>query len=392
MREIHVIGLDPAQARLADREAVAVDARAQGALYDQACVLGAGLAVLATCNRVETYVEGTAADAETLRSLWASQTSDTDRSLSALRVTSGRDAVRHLVRVAAGLESAVLGEAQILGQVRRARAEAMRGKALTPPLAEAFAEALAAGRRVRSRTALGQGVASTASAAVALASRALGGLADRHVVVVGGGEIGRLLVKHIASMAPQRLTLVSRSARLDGVECALPEALPGLLATADAVLTGTDRVVITPADLSGRDGAPLAVVDLGAPRNVDAAVADVPGVVLHDVDALATAVGRALELRREAIPAAEALVEAAVEAFEQAAPRLRREALVADIRRRAEQTRRDAVAAAGGHDDLDRLTKTITKRVLHDLTRALRTDVDLTDDVLRRLFALPTDA
>ncbi len=216
----------------------------------------------------------------------------------------------------------------------------------------------------------------------------------------------------MASLAPRRLTLVSRSARLDGVACAAPEALRGLLATADAVLTGTDRVVLTPADLAARCGAPLVVVDLGVPRNVEAAVAAVPGVVLHDVDALASAVGRALDRRRAAIPAAEALVDAAVEAVAQAAPRLRREALVSDVRRRAEATRQAAVAAVCGAcrdrtcvsdarealpgpgpcTDPDRLTRTVTTRVLHDLTRALRTDLDLTDDVLRRLFALPADA
>lgn len=406
MTDLHRVGLAAHHATLVDREAWALTTEATDALNGLSVP---GLVILATCNRVEVYVEGTAHAAAAVRSAWADHIG---RDAADLDTISGPEAVRHLARVAAGLESAVLGEAQILGQVRRARASAQAAGRLSPLLAEGFRLAVAAGRRVRAETGLGQGVASTASAAVALASKTVGGLRDASVVVVGGGEIGRLLVKHV-SAAAAAVTLVSRSAQIDGVRCARPEALLGLLETADVVLAGTDRVVLRPSDLARR-GADrrLAVVDLGVPRNVDPAVADVPGVVLHDVDALAVAVERALERRRQSVPHAEALVEDAVASFARSAPRVRREALIGQVRRRAERARRQAVDAACGacrdrtcqpEDSAavpgpgpcvapDRLTRTVTTRVLHDLTRALRTDLDLDEGDLRRLFALPDDA
>lgn len=187
MRDVVQIGLAAPRPSLAERESVALSGGDQDALSALARASGTGLVMLSTCNRVEVYAEGTPGDAEAVRSAWAARVGVDP---SQLHVTAGSDAVRHLVRVAAGLESAVLGEDQILGQVRRARAEAMRHRTLSPLLAEAFREALAAGRRVRTRTALAQGVASTASAAVALASRTLGGLAGRDVVVVGGARSG----------------------------------------------------------------------------------------------------------------------------------------------------------------------------------------------------------
>ncbi|MEM8559106.1 MAG: glutamyl-tRNA reductase [Bacteroidota bacterium] len=414
MTDLHWIGLAELRAPLAEREGWALSPEDADALAELPL---AGLVALSTCNRVEVYIESTRSQAEAVRQAWAAQAG---RSPETLCLASGADAVRHLARVSAGLDSAVLGEAQILGQVRRSRSEAQRARRLSPLLAEAFRLAIETGRRVRSETGLGQGVASTASAAVALASRVAGGLRNKNVAVVGGGDIGRLLVKHLAGTGAG-LTLVSRAAQVDGVRCVPPSALPDLLATTDVVLTGTDRVVLHAHDLAER--APdrtLTVVDLGVPRNVAADVTDVPGVALYDVDALASAVDRTLDRRRQSVPAAEALVDEAVDAYDDAVLRVRREALVAQFRRRAERTRRDAVAAVCGVcadrtcwadepaevveqaagivpgpgccTDPDRLTRTVTTRVLHDLTRGLRSDLDLDEDTLRRLFAFSSDA
>ena len=404
MTRLHRLGLDGRRVPLAVRERWALDEAERAAFYAWAEAHGWGAVALATCHRVEVYLDGPDA-AEAARSWLAGRRPTLDA--AALAVVSGADALRHLFRVAAGLESAVLGEAQILGQVRRARAEAERAGALSPLLREAFGAAVAVGRRARARTAIGRGVASTASAAVGLAAQAAGGLRGRHVVVVGGGEIGRLLLKHVASAAPARLDLVSRSADLAGVSCHTPDALPRLLSEVDVVFTGTDRVAVRPADLAGRGGRPLVLVDLGVPRNVAEGVGAVPGVTLHDVDALRRAVDAGLAERRAAVPAAERIVDDALDAFAETARRVQREAVVADVRRRAEQTRRETVAAVcrrcpdptclPTHDDADvrpgpgpcsdpeHLTRTLTTRLLHDVTRGLRA-TDLDDDVLRRLF------
>lgn len=423
------IGLDGHGARLSDRERWALDGLRRDHLYAGARERGWGLVALTTCFRVEVYLDGPPEAAEVVGS-WLTAPGDAlggassdgspgllEGEASPFGVRRGSDAFQHLCRVAVGLESAVLGEAEVLGQVRQAQAAAMRAGTLTPLLREAFRAAIATARVARAETALGRGVASTATAAVRLAAAAANGLAGRHVVVVGGGEIGRLLLKHLQACAPARLDLVSRRAVMGSTACHTPDALPGLLGGADVVFTGTDRVVITPGDLSARPDRPLTVVDLGVPRNVAASVGHVAGVRLYDVDALRSVVDAALAERRAAVPDAEHLVAAAVEAFAGVEVRLERERLVADLRRQAERTRRAAVAAVCGRctdatclddeadvsegrpvarpgpgpcSDPDRLTRTLTTRLLHDLTNGLRASTGTVDDAtLRRLFALP---
>jgi glutamyl-tRNA reductase len=403
------IGLDGGAVPFARRERWALAEPERDALHAVARTEGWGLVTLATCHRLEVYLEASAAGAEAVRQWLAGRRAGLDQ--GDLDVRQGDAAAEHLFRVGAGLESAVLGEAQVLGQVRRARAHAEQAGTLSPLLQAAFAEAIALGRRARRETGIGRGVASTASAAVELAARAAGGLRGRHVVVVGGGEIGRLLVKHLAGRGLARLDLVSRSAEVSGATSHPPEALASLLHTADVLLAATDRQVLDAAALAGRGEHPLAIVDLGMPRNVAPDVAACPGVRLYDVDALRGTVAAALEERRRAIPAAEALIAEAVGAFAETSARVERERLVAELRRRAEATRREAIAYAcrrcddptcepkgppsdrspglGPCSDPDRLTRTLTTRLLHDLTRGLRATPGLDDATLRHLLALP---
>jgi glutamyl-tRNA reductase len=409
------IGLDGHGARLHDRERWALDGAGRDRLHAAARERGWGLVALTTCFRVEVYLDGPPGAADAVGA-WLSvgpgaRPEDSGAPALPFGVQRGSDAFRHLCRVAVGLESAVLGEAEVLGQVRQAQAAAAEAGTLTPLLREAFRAAIATARVARAETALGRGGASTATAAVRLAAATAHGLTGRHVVVVGGGEIGRLLLKHLHAAAPARLDLVSRRPGPSGVATHAPDALPGLLVGADVVFTGTDRTVITPDDLGGRAPRPLTIVDLGVPRNVVPSVGAVPGVRLHDVDALRGVVDEALVERRAAVPAAEGLVGTAVEAFAGVEARLVRERLVADLRRQAERTRRAAVAAVCGRcadatclddaapearpgpgpcSDPDRLTRTLTTRLLHDLTAGLRAGADAVDDAtLRRLFALP---
>lgn len=405
-----------------DGDAVSVDVREgwaltrdeADALYGAARAAGLGACLVSTCFRLELFVSGRRPAGDLLawgrRQLAALRTSE---DASVFRGAVDAVAVEHLFRVAAGLESAVLGEAQILGQVRRSRAAAERAGALSPALRLAFDAAVRAGQRVRSTTALARGSASTASAAVRWASDALGGLAGRHVTVAGGGQMGRLLVEHLASVRAASLTLISAYAPAHaGFHVIRPEAIADHLPQTEVLFAATDRTVLdrSTALACWADGAPRAVVDLGMPRNVDAEVQRVPGVALADIDALGDVVDAGLAVRRSAIPAAEALLSDALAELAEALETLSREQLVAEFRRRSEAIRQETLAYACGRcndrtcalpeadshslpgpgpcSDPDGLTRTLTTRLLHDVTAALRETHDVDDDLLRRLLSL----
>ena len=378
-----------------DGDACAVDAREAWALtatetapiYAAARAEGFGAALISTCFRVELLLSGERSAADLLA--WGHAQLAAARpgaSMAAFEEAEGDVALRHLLRVAAGLESAVLGEAQILGQVRRARADAEAAGALAPALREALGAAIRTGQWARRVTDLGRGTASTASAAVQWAAEATGGLAGRHVAVIGAGQIGRLLLGHLADARVGRLTLVSAHAPPHiGFDVVRPDALGEALPDVEVVFASTDRLAL-PEDVvreAWADGRPRVVVDLGLPRNVDARVGRVPGVRLADAG---------LAARRAAVPEVEAMIEGALGGLHERLGALVRERLVADFRRRAETIRLETLAS-GVNLDPDRLTRTLTTRLLHDVTAALRrVDGGVDDAALRRLLDLDAGA
>ena len=378
------------------REAWALTAAEAAPIYAAARAEGFGAALISTCFRVELLLSGERSAADLLA--WGHAQLAAARpgaSMVAFQEAEGDVALRHLLRVAAGLESAVLGEAQILGQVRRARADAEAAGALAPALREALGAAIRTGQWARRVTDLGRGTASTATAAVQWAAEATGGLAGRHVAVIGAGQIGRLLLGHLADARVGRLTLVSAHAPPHiGFDVVRPDGLAHALPDVEVVFASTDRLAL-PEDVvreAWADGAARVVVDLGVPRNVDAAVGRVPGVRLADVDALGAVVDAGLAVRRAAVPEVEALIEGALGRLRERLGALVRERLVADFRRRAEAIRRETLAGASDLDP-DRLTRTLTTRLLHDVTAALRrVDGGVDDAALRRLLDLDAGA
>jgi glutamyl-tRNA reductase len=241
---------------------------------------------------------------------------------------AGEAAVRHVFRVAAGLDSMVVGEPEIARQVRHAAALAAEADAAGPALSALFREALSAGRRVRRATAVGRGAVSTASVTVALARRALGDLRGRRVLIVGAGAMSesaaRALERHgVADIAIAARTLASSNrlaSKLGGRGVALADVAPALAAS-DLVVACTDapgavlsRQAVAAA-VRSRPDRRLVCIDLAVPRDVEAAAGRLDGVVLLDLDdvrALAreSLAGRALEARR-----GEAIVTAEVERF-----------------------------------------------------------------------------
>ena len=386
------------------REAWALTDAEVAAIYRAARDEGLGACLVSTCFRVELLVSGARPAADLLAWGWRQlRAVRPETPAGGFREGAGDGALRHVFRVAAGLESAVLGEAQILGQIRRARAAAEAAGVLRPALRHTLAAAIRTGQWVRRVTDLGRGTASTASAAVQWAEEAVGGLADRHVVVIGAGQIGRLVLDRLAGAETGALTLVSAHApEHHGFAVVRPHAMADVLAAADVVIAATDRLAL-PAALAASawaDGRERVVVDLGVPRNVEDAVGRLPGVRLADVDALGAVVDAGLAARQAAVPEVEAAIEDALAMVRAELDGLRRETLIADLRRQAEHVRQETVARALAGDgdgaapdlspaDVDRLTRALTTRLFHDVTAALRQRADALDERdLRRLFAL----
>ncbi len=238
------------------------------------------------------------------------------------------EAARHLFRVTAGLDSMIVGEAEVQGQVKRAHAAALDAGTAGPLVNRLFGAALQAGKRVRSETRLGEGHASLSSVAVALAEGVLGQLPDRHVVVMGAGETSELTAQALHERGVRTLFVANRHAdrarsvaeRFGGLVVPLDE-LPGHLERADIVLSSTS----SPDPILGfeeleevmraRAGRPLLLVDIAVPRDVDPACAELPGVTLRDIDDLEAVVARTISVREQEARRAEAIAEQEIERF-----------------------------------------------------------------------------
>jgi glutamyl-tRNA reductase len=404
MSDLVCLSLAHDTAPVAWRERLAVPAQAQGAAA--AAIVRAGVAgealVLATCGRVDTYA--VAADGErvdaALLALVARRAGATPEALTAcIEALRGTAAARHLLRTAAGLESAVLGEPEILGQLRRAHDRARRAGATGAVLDRLVRDGLRAGRRARHETSLGAGAVSLSSIAGGLARTLFDDTGGRRALVLGAtrtarGLGGRLLADGWAvTSVPSVRT---------------GPAVAPLLGAFDVVATATGtRARALPAEAlidaaATRADRPLLVLDLSVPRDVDPAARDLDGVLLYDVDDLGAAAEHALDARRAAIPGAEAIVEVELDRFE--AWRVTRslvptiKALRAHVRRTAIDSLGDVLSA--GHDgeaDVEEALERMVTRLLHAPTRRLRAAAadgagDRYAEMVREVFGLHDDA
>ncbi len=303
------------------------------ALRDYSAVKEA--AMLQTCGRLEIYAE--LDDYEVgvgqLRSFLGNfghgavrERYDLD---SYLYTLLGRQAIEHLFRVATGLDSMLIGEAEILGQVKDAYIAAQQAKALGKSLHRLFREALNAGKHARSQTRIGEESASIATAAIDAAKARLGPLDGKAVVVIGAGKMGRTAVRRLRDEGAQRLIVTNRTisrAQELIAEVGFGEAIemPGLvdaLAVADIVVTstGASHFIVTHDNvaqaMARRLDRPLFIIDIAVPRDTDPTVRELPGVTLVDVDGLKTVIDEKLEVRREAIPQVEEIIEEFIARF-----------------------------------------------------------------------------
>jgi glutamyl-tRNA reductase len=328
-----VLGLSHRTAPVEQREKVSlVDAAATsllGILLRDPAISEA--AVLSTCNRTELYAvvaDATRAEATLSQALVEHSRISEDELADANYFHRELSAVRHLFRVAASLDSMVLGESEIQGQVRVARDLARRAGTLGPLLDRTFAQALATGRRVRSQTRVAAGAVSVSSVAVDLARTALGDLRDRRALLVGAGRAAEataraLLGEGLAEIVVSNRTpaTANRLATRFGGRAAGLEALAHDLAAVDVVISSTDatRTILDAHSLArAREGErrrPLVLIDIAVPRDVDPRVGKLPGVRLHNIDDLKRVAEANLNGRRREAARAEVIVAEEVRRF-----------------------------------------------------------------------------
>lgn len=382
--------------------------------------VGREAVVLSTCNRAEIYAVGeTDVTADGLGLFFSDYHQLPHASVAGhLYVRRGIEAARHLFRVASGLDSLVVGEPQILGQVKAAYSAASERQftgALTNRL---FHSAFAAAKRVRSETGLGEGAVSVSYAAIALAKKIFGHLKGRRVLILGAGEMAKLTGVHLQAQEVEQIAIASRTlvsaqqlaARLGGH--AVPwDALDAALAAADIVVTatGASEPVLTRTRVEEamrpRRSRPLFLIDIAVPRDVETAVGHLDQVFLYNIDDLQTIVKENLARRGAELARAEAIVEEAVVRFTAWMQSREIVPTVVALRQRFEAIRRSELARlepklAGlppeARARVDEITRLIVEKLLLTPTEQLKSVSDETmvvayADVLNRLFSLPDE-
>jgi len=361
-------------------------------------------AILSTCNRTELYcsVEN---GAEDIPRSWLHRHHDLAETHidEFLYRHHDADAVRHLFRVATGLESMVLGEPQILGQVKDAYAIARDARTLKAPMERLFQSTFAVAKRVRADTRIGANTVSVAFTAVRLAERVFADLSQACVLLIGAGDTIELAARHLKEANVRQLIVANRTlenaqalaTRFGGYAIALAD-LPRHLADADIVISSTAsrEPVLRRADveaaIASRKRRPMFLVDIAVPRDIEPTVADIEDVYLYTIDDLRGIVEENLRSRREAAIEAEAMIELSVEHFMGWMRALDAGNPVVDLRRVAESSRDETLAKAQAmlargkspEEALAFLAHTLTNKLLHAPSAnlraaALRGDADL---------------
>jgi glutamyl-tRNA reductase len=394
---IIVVGLNHETAPVAVREALAfpkerlADALAQ--LREQA---GLGEAmILSTCNRVEVYglASGPCSDAVAafLARYHGRPVSDVEGHLYRLE---GEAAVRHAFRVAASLDSMVLGEPQILGQVKEAYEGAEKAGSLGSVLNALRNRSIAAARRARSETAIGRNAVSVSHVAVELARKIFGELRDRSVLLVGAGKMSELAARQMVRDGARASVLGGRTfekaeqlAAALGGRAAPFAALRSELAKADIVISGTGApgVVIQREDVEAaqalRRGRPLFLIDIAVPRDIASDAGRMAGVFLYDLDDIKKVAEANLRERKKEASAAEAILDEEIREFLEWRRSLEVVPLLVELRRRADEIRRSEIEKARKRlgpltpeqeNALEAATSAIVNKLLHGPTVHLK--------------------
>jgi glutamyl-tRNA reductase len=398
MIRLVLVGTSHHHAPVELREQVALDREDAQALAAGLAEEGREAVCLSTCNRTELYVaadDAERAERDAFEAL-ASLGPDIEPALYRLR---DRAAAHHLFRVAAGLDSLVPGEGEILGQVRLAHELGATG----PMLDRVFRQALHVGRKVRTETAIGESPASISAAAAALADQVFGSLEGRSILLLGAGKVSEQAARNLRSRGAE-ITLVANSK----TDHALIEEE---LATVDVVIASTNapgfvlEAGAVAGALRGRKGRRLLLVDLAVPRDLEPAIGELDGCYLYDIDDLEQIVVETLSLRRREAERAEAIVAAEAEKFYEWHASLDVVPAIASLRAHAEEIREAELQKAetllGRLDESQRraveaVTAQIVNKLLHLPTVRMKQAAAAADGVLyaeavRHLFGLGED-
>ena len=372
--------------------------------------------VLSTCNRTEVYTTGEdfAVERERLMQALGDMSDLTETEIAEVAyVYGGDEAIRHAIRVTCGLDSMVIGEHQIGGQVQTALRAAGEAGSVDTPLSRLFHFALRSSRRIREDTGIGRSRLTVSSIGVQLVERAVGSLRDRRVLLVGAGETGKLAARTLGRMGAGRLTVAGRNAERTervaaelGGDWVLRENLVSAMANSDVVISATaaNETIITTEmveqALKNSDPAPssLVMLDLAMPRDIDASVGELPGVTLYGLPDLQAIADEHRAERADAAAEAETIIESDVPRFNESLTALATEPVIRALGAHAEEIRqRELHSGLRRLRDLNNeertviesLTKSVVSKLLADPITFLRTSDDReAANAVSRLFGL----
>ena len=422
---IAVVGLSHKTAPIEVREKLSIpEAQIEGAIAHLLSYAHVDeVTILSTCNRLEIYI----VSSETTQGI--NEVTQFLSEHSKLPIISLRhhlfillhaDAVTHVLRVAAGLDSLVLGEGQILAQVKHTHKLGQQFNGIKTILNRLFKQALTAGKRVRTETSIGTGAVSISSAAVELAQMKVGNLSTYRISILGAGKMSRLLVQHLISKGANHISIVNRSrGRAEELVKLFPEqpiqihllsATMSIIAESDIVFTSTSSTepILDRAKLETvlEPNQKLMLFDISVPRNVDADVNDLANVKAFNVDDLKAVVAQNYESRRQMAQEAEKILDEEVEAFDVWWRSLETVSTISSLRNKIEAIREQelekALSRLGSefgekHQEvIEALTRGIVNKILHDPMVQLRAQQDVEArrrcmQTLQMLFNLETE-
>jgi glutamyl-tRNA reductase len=410
--QIQAVGVNHSTTPLEIRERLAIsNDHISEALNHLRNYVSQGL-ILSTCNRTEVYsvAEGTTLSQPAVDFL-RSRANISDTELSPYIYSFWNDAaVAHLFRVAAGLDSMIIGEFEILGQVKNSLEEAERAGMVGHPLRTLLHQGLRVGRQVREKTGISKNALSVSSVAVDLAVRVIGDLSSSRALVIGTGEAGRLVAKALKERGVTQITVTSRSyekatdmAKSLGGGSVDIGSLGHELSVCDIAIscTGAPHFILDPKTLentmSARSNRPLVIIDIAVPRDVDPGVERMDNVFLYDIDDFTHISDHNRKLRETEIKKADEIIECEVKRFSSRWQQMEVKPVISNLVGKAEAIRQAQLEitlkklrhlSADERQSLEAMTEAIVQKILHEPIQHLKKDSTQREDYIRLVTAL----